>query len=78
MNNLAAIYQDEGRYPQAEALYSHVLEAKKRLLGPENSTTLTSVPIEKKVLGPDASNTAVTKYNMGAMPGDCPAVTPVR
>jgi tetratricopeptide (TPR) repeat protein len=39
MNLLAAVYMDEGKYAQAEALFTQTLEVHKRVLGPENPDT---------------------------------------
>jgi len=33
MDNLANIYEDEGKYTQAETLHSQTLEIKRRVLG---------------------------------------------
>jgi hypothetical protein len=43
MNNLADVFNDEGRYGQAEALYSQTLEIERRVLDPEHSYTLLSM-----------------------------------
>ena len=43
MNNLADAYSDEGKYAQAEALYSQILEIRRRVLGPEHPGTLSSM-----------------------------------
>ena len=43
MNNLAMVYDNQGKYAQAEALNSQVLETKRRVLGPEHSETLISM-----------------------------------
>ena len=40
MNNLADVYDEEGKYAQAEALYSQTLEIQRRVLGPEHPDTL--------------------------------------
>jgi tetratricopeptide (TPR) repeat protein len=40
-NNLALLYQAEGKYDQAEALYLKALDGRRQLLGPENPDTLT-------------------------------------
>ena len=36
MNNLASVYFEQGKYAQAEALYSEALEIQRRVLGPEH------------------------------------------
>ena len=41
MNNLAVAYYFQGKYAQAEALYSQTLEIRRRVLGPEHPNTLT-------------------------------------
>jgi tetratricopeptide (TPR) repeat protein len=43
MDNLANIYEDEGKYTQAETLHSQTLEIKRRVLGPEHPSTLESM-----------------------------------
>jgi Tetratricopeptide repeat len=43
MNNLAATYGNQGRWPEAEKLNVQVMEARKTVLGPEHSDTLTSM-----------------------------------
>ena len=43
MNNLACVLLDEGKYAQAEALYSQALEIERRVLGPEHPDTLISM-----------------------------------
>jgi len=43
MNNLANVYFDEGKYAQAEALYSQTLEIRRRVLGPEHPITVNSM-----------------------------------
>jgi hypothetical protein len=43
MSKLADVYDDEGKYPQAEALYSQTLEIERRVLGPEHPNTLVSM-----------------------------------
>ena len=43
VNNLAALYQRQGRYSEAEPLYKRALEARERVLGPEHPDTLVSV-----------------------------------
>jgi hypothetical protein len=40
MNNLAGSYNDQGKYAQAEALYSQTLEISRRVLGREHPDTL--------------------------------------
>ena len=40
MNNLANVYRWQGKYAQAEALYSQTLEIRRRVLGPEHPDTL--------------------------------------
>ena len=41
VNNLAALYHDQGRYGEAEPLYKRALEASERVLGKEHPDTLT-------------------------------------
>ena len=41
LNNLAALYDDKGRYASAESLYQQALELYKRLLGEEHPNTIT-------------------------------------
>ena len=43
MNNLANVYTSERKYEQAEALYKPVLEARRRILGPEHPDTLSTL-----------------------------------
>ena len=43
VNNLAGLYQAQGRYGEAEPLYRRALEASERVLGKEHPDTLTSV-----------------------------------
>ena len=43
VNNLAFLYQAQGRYGEAEPLLRRALEARERVLGPEHPHTLTSV-----------------------------------
>ena len=43
MNNLAVDYWAQGKYAQAEALQSQVMEIKQRVLGPEHPDTLRSM-----------------------------------
>ena len=40
MNNLAEVYGVQGKYAQAEALFSQTLEIQRRVLGPEHPATL--------------------------------------
>ena len=40
MNNLADVYDAQGKYAQAEALFSQTLEIQRRVLGPEHPDTL--------------------------------------
>ena len=42
-DNLAALYDDQGRYSEAEPLYKRALEASERVLGKEHPDTLASV-----------------------------------
>jgi hypothetical protein len=42
VNNLATLYQRQGRYGEAEPLYRRALEASERTLGREHPDTLTS------------------------------------
>ena len=43
VNNLADLYQAQGRYGEAEPLYKRALEARERVLGKEHPDTLASV-----------------------------------
>jgi eukaryotic-like serine/threonine-protein kinase len=43
MNNLAEVYRDENRYPEAEALQNQAPEISRRILGREHPETLTSI-----------------------------------
>ena len=43
VNNLAELYQVEGRYAEAEPLYKRALETQERVLGKEHPDTLGSV-----------------------------------
>ena len=43
VNNLAVLYQAQGRYGEAEPLYKRALEASERVLGKEHPDTLASV-----------------------------------
>jgi len=43
MNNLAAVYDAQGKYAQTEALYSQTLELSRRVLGPEHPNTLNTL-----------------------------------
>ncbi len=45
VNNLAGLYQAQGRYAQAEPLYRRALEASERVLGKEHPQTLNSVHV---------------------------------
>ena len=36
MNNLALVYQDQGKYTDAESLFTKVLEVRRRTLGQAN------------------------------------------
>jgi Tfp pilus assembly protein PilF len=40
MNNLAVVYDDQGKYAQAEALYSQTLEIQRRVLPGPTSINL--------------------------------------
>ena len=42
-NNLAGLYESQGRYGEAEPLYVRVLAARERVLGAEHPSTLISV-----------------------------------
>ena len=55
MNSLAGDYYSQGKYAQAEALYSQTLEIQRRVLGPEHPDTLTSMDNLAEVYGPRAS-----------------------
>jgi len=54
MANLAAIYNNQGRWKEAEELEVQVLQMRKRILGEEHPFTLTSM-----------ANLAVTYRNQG-------------
>jgi CHAT domain-containing protein/tetratricopeptide (TPR) repeat protein len=43
VNNLALLYQKQGRYGEAEPLFLRALEARERILGPEHPNTLALV-----------------------------------
>jgi hypothetical protein len=43
MNNLAGLYQDQGKYDLAEPLFVKTLEAKRRVLGEEHPNTIRSM-----------------------------------
>jgi hypothetical protein len=43
MNNLASTLLQENRYAEADKLYAEVLQAKRRVLGPEHPDTLLSM-----------------------------------
>ena len=43
LDNLAGLYQAQGRYGEAEPLFKRALEVNERVLGPEHPDTLTSV-----------------------------------
>jgi tetratricopeptide (TPR) repeat protein len=43
LNNLAALYQAQGRYQEAEPLYQRTLRAREQALGPDHPDTLTTV-----------------------------------
>ena len=43
LNGLASVYYAEGKYPQAEALYSQILEIRRRVRGPEHRETVISM-----------------------------------
>ena len=43
MNNLANVYDVQGKYAQAETLDSQTLEIQRRVLGPEHPDTLRSM-----------------------------------
>ena len=43
MNNLGALYSRERRFPEAEALFVKVLDARKRILGLEHQNTLNTM-----------------------------------
>ena len=43
VNNLAVLYQAQGRYGEAEPLYRRALATKEKVLGPEHPETLTSI-----------------------------------
>ncbi|MEQ9625737.1 tetratricopeptide repeat protein [Coleofasciculus chthonoplastes] len=41
LNNLAGLYELQGRYDKAEPLYLQALDLRKRLLGDEHPNTIT-------------------------------------
>ena len=43
MDDLAIVYREQGKYPQAEALGTQVLDIRRRSLGPEHPDTLASM-----------------------------------
>ncbi len=43
LNNLAALYDSQGRYTEAEPLYLQALDLKKRLLGDNHPSVATSL-----------------------------------
>ena len=43
LNNLAALYESQGRYTEAEPLFIQALEMWKKLLGPEHPNVATSL-----------------------------------
>ena len=43
LNNLATLYQAQGRYGEAEPLYHEALQARRETLGPHHPHTLTSL-----------------------------------
>ena len=43
MDGVASAYYGQGKYAQAEALYSQTLEIRRRVLGPEHPDTLNSM-----------------------------------
>ena len=43
LNNLAALYESQGRYTEAEPLYIKALEMNKKLLGAEHPDVATSL-----------------------------------
>ena len=43
MNNLAALYASQGRYGEAEPLYSETLQLSREVLGPRHPDTLSSM-----------------------------------
>jgi eukaryotic-like serine/threonine-protein kinase len=43
MHNLAVLYRDEGKYAQAEPLFTRVLEVRRRVLGQEHPRTLNTM-----------------------------------
>jgi eukaryotic-like serine/threonine-protein kinase len=43
MNNLALLYREQGRYGQAEPLFTKVLKVRRRVLGPEHPDTLDTI-----------------------------------
>ena len=43
LNNLAGLYQAQGRYGEAEPLYQEALQARREVLGPRHPETLNSL-----------------------------------
>jgi CHAT domain-containing protein/tetratricopeptide (TPR) repeat protein len=43
LNNLAFLYQSQGRYGEAEPLYREALQVRREMLGPRHQDTLTSI-----------------------------------
>jgi hypothetical protein len=43
MNNLAVLYRDEGKYAQAESLFTKVVEVRGRVLGADHASRLDSM-----------------------------------
>jgi tetratricopeptide (TPR) repeat protein len=41
LNNLAALYDDQGKYEEAEPLYQRAQAIYERVLGPDHSSTVT-------------------------------------
>jgi non-specific serine/threonine protein kinase/serine/threonine-protein kinase len=50
MNDLAAMYESQGNYGKAEALFSKVLEVRRRVLGPVHPVTLGTLTSVGRVL----------------------------
>jgi TolA-binding protein len=50
MNNLGDVLYDQGKYKEAEEVFRQVLELRKKVLGPEDPTTLGSMNNLKLVL----------------------------
>lgn len=64
LNNLALIYQHQGRLKEAEKLVVQVLEKQKQVLGPEHPETLNSMVIVAYILK-QLGNLGATLFSSG-------------